>query len=64
MWTYAAASASLPPDAAPLLIDCALIAGEDGDWAMCHVGEEYRHLSLCSAKGFAAQEETVFLWRT
>lgn len=38
------------PDAAAWLKDCALIAGEDGDWAMCHVGEEYRHLSLCSEK--------------
>lgn len=58
---YAATRASLPPDAALLLIDRAVIAGEDGDWAMCHVGEEYRHLSLCSEKVSPLRRKQFFL---
>lgn len=46
------------PDLAVWLKDCAMIAGEDRDWAMCHVGEKYQHLSLCSER-FASQEETL-----
>lgn len=60
---YTAASASLLPKAAVWLKDCALIAGEDGGWAMCHVGEEYRHLSLCSEKVSPLRRKQFFAAR-
>lgn len=46
------------PKLAVWLKDCAMFAGEDRDWAMCHVGEKYQHLSLCS-KGFRSLKETL-----
>lgn len=54
---YTAATRSLPK-LAVWLKDCAMFAGEDRDWAMCHVGEKYQHLSLCS-KGFRSLKETL-----
>lgn len=32
--------------------------GRNRDWAMCHVGEKYQHLSLCS-EGFRSPKETL-----
>lgn len=46
------------PNLAVWLKDCAIFAGEDRDWAMCHVGEKYQHLSLCS-EGFGSLKETL-----
>lgn len=46
------------PNLAVWLKDCAMFAGEDRDWAMCHVGEKYQHLSLCS-EGFGSLKETL-----
>lgn len=59
MWMYTAATA--PCQIWPCgFKDCAMFAGEDRDWAMCHVGEKYQHLSLCS-EGFGSLKEA--LWR-
>lgn len=46
------------PNLAVWLKDCAMFAGEERDWAMCHVGEKYQHLSLCS-EGFGSLKETL-----
>lgn len=58
MWMYTAATAAGEPNLAVWLKDCAMFAGDDRDWAMCHVGEKYQHLSLCS-EGFGSLKETL-----